>query len=145
MKSFDTLAAMATHFPEAACTPMRAILTEFPEWWDHTDIEQVSFSQVLDSPIFLIEAVEELAHVRPYEDSDGEPLSMLTAPSAAFDFAHWTDGGDFAVMGVVETTNGGPQFYIPAHIAAQAPNVAVSIQMKQVEDAAANGSRGGQQ
>lgn len=145
MKSFDTLAAMANQFPEAACAPMRAILANFPEWWDHTDIEQVSFSQVLDSPIFLIEAVEELARVQPYEERDGEPLSVLTAASAAFDFAYWTEGGDFAVMGVVETTNGGPQFYIPAHIAAQAPYVAVSIQMKQAEEAAANTSLGGQQ
>lgn len=144
MKSFDTLAAMATHFPEAACAPMRAILSEFPEWWDNTDIEQVSFSQVLDSPIFLIEAVEELAHVKPYEDSAAEPMSVLTAPSAAFDFAYWTEDGAFAVMGVVETTNGGPQFYIPAHIATQAPYVAVSIQMKQAEEAASTTSLGGQ-
>lgn len=134
MKTLDTLAAMAANLPVSAYAPMRVILAGLSDFWDHGDIEQVSFSHLFDSPVFLIEAVEELAHVRSFDEIGGERISVLALASAAFDVAHWTEDGAFAVLGTIETANGGPQFYIPKAIADLTPKVGESIRLKALEE-----------
>lgn len=133
MKTLDTLTAMATHLPASVCAPMRAILADLSDYWNHTDIEQVSFSHLFDSPVFLIEAVEELAHVLSLDEASGNRVPVLVLTSAAFDSAHWTEGGSFAVLGTIETSNGGPQYFIPKAIADLVPNVGESIRLKALE------------
>ncbi|MED5546002.1 MAG: hypothetical protein VYD90_12185 [Pseudomonadota bacterium] len=133
MKTIDTLAAMAANLPASACKPMRTILADLSDHWDRADIEQVSFAHLFDSPVFLIEAIEELAHVRSFDEIGGERVSVLASASAAFDIAHWTEDGAFAVLGTIETANGGPQFYIPKAIADQAPEVDESVRLKAQE------------
>lgn len=130
MKTFDTLATMAAHLPAEACAQMRAILAEFPDHWDHTDIEQVSFTQLIDSPVFLVETVDDLAQVRSLDEDEDRRLSLIQAASGWFDIAEWRCGGTYAVFCAIDSTNGGAKFYVPRTIADQVPNVAESIRLK---------------
>ncbi|MFD1959124.1 hypothetical protein ACFSHP_08625 [Novosphingobium panipatense] len=92
MKSFDTLTTMADHLPAEACAQMRAILEEFPDHWDHPNIEQVSFTQLIDSPVFLVETLDDLAQVRSLDENEDQRLSLLQAASGWFDIAEWRCG-----------------------------------------------------
>lgn len=130
MKSFDTLAAMAGHLPPEACAQMRAILAEFPDHWDHPDVEHVSFAQLIDSPVFLAETVDDLAQVRSLDENEDQRLSLLKAASGWFDIAEWRCGGAYAVFCAIDSTNGGAKFFVPRPIADQVPNVADSIRLK---------------
>lgn len=130
MKSFDTLATMADYLPAEACAQMRAILAEFPEHWDHPDIEQVSFTLLIDSPVFLVETVDDLAQVRSLEEDEGQRVSLIQAASGWFDIAEWRCGGTYAVFCAIDSTNGGAKFYVPRAIADEAPHVAQSIRLK---------------
>lgn len=130
MKSFDTLAAMGTHLPPEACAQLRAILAEFPDHWDHPEIEHVSFTQLIDSPVFLAEAVDDLALVRSLDEDEGKRLSILQAASGWYDIAEWRCGGAFAVFCSIDSTNGGAKFYVPRAIADEVPHVAESIRLK---------------
>ncbi|MFC3214131.1 hypothetical protein [Novosphingobium panipatense] len=130
MKSFDTLTTMADHLPAEACAQMRAILEEFPDHWDHPNIEQVSFTQLIDSPVFLVETLDDLAQVRSLDENEDQRLSLLQAASGWFDIAEWRCGGAYAVFCAIDSTNGGAKFYVPRTIADQVPNVAGSIRLK---------------
>ncbi|EJU14236.1 hypothetical protein LH128_04796 [Sphingomonas sp. LH128] len=130
MKSFDTLTAMASHLPAEACAQMRTILADFPDHWDHPDIEHVSFTQLIDSPVFLVEAADDLAQVRSLDEDEGQRLSLLQAASGWFDIAEWRCGGAFAVFCAIDSANGGAKFYVPRQIADAVPNVAESIRLK---------------
>lgn len=130
MKSFDTLATMADYLPAEACAQMRAILEEFPDHWDHPDIEQVSFTELIDSPIFLVETVEDLTQVRSLDEDEDRRLSIVQAASGWFDIAEWRCGESYAVFCAIDSNNGGAKFYVPRAIADRVPHVAESIRLK---------------
>ncbi|WP_324698534.1 hypothetical protein [Novosphingobium sp. RL4] len=137
MKSFDTLATMAAYLPAEACAQMRAIIAEFPDHWDHPDIEQVSFTLLIDSPVFLVETVEDLVQVRSLDEDEDQRLSLLQAASGWFDVAEWRCDKAYAVFCAIDSTNGGAKFYVPRSIADRVPHVAESIRLKaEMDDSA---------
>jgi len=126
MKTIDTLQDMAASLPPCLCASIAAIVAELADYFDGATIETVSFSQLWDSPISLVETVQDLATI---SSADPRHASLLAGASAAFDIAHWSEDGAFAVLGTIDTPLGGPQYIIPRAIADQAPHVAESIRL----------------
>ena len=131
MKTFNTLADMAQHIPASSQTHLRAIIDDLSEYWDQSDIQKVSFVRLFDHPVYLIECTAELSAVQVCDQNGADGGGLQAAASADFDIAYWTDDGSCAVLGNIETANGGPQYFIPKAIAEQVPYVGASVQMIQ--------------
>jgi hypothetical protein len=121
---------MERHLPEGICDAMRGVLAGLEGYFDGAPKEEVSFTKLFGSPMFLVEEVEELAQVRSFEQGPAGRFSVLDAPSQWFDVAEWIEAGEFALLMTIESCDGGPRYYIPRKVADQAPNVAESIRLK---------------
>lgn len=129
MIAMDSLEEMAALLPAGVCAWMGDVLAELASHLDGPR-EQASFTDLFGSPAFLVEAVEDLGFVRSFEEGASGRLSVLEAPSEWFDIARWAEDGAFAVLGTIETSDGGPVYYIPASVTDLVPNVAESIRRK---------------
>lgn len=133
MKTIDTLQSMATYLPPDLCQDTAAILSTLTGYFDGKTIDTVSFTQLWDYPIYLVETLEDLAIIAIDGPAEGPAPSLLAAPCGAFDIARWTKDEAYAVLGTIMTDLGGPQYVIPKAIADLCPNVAESIRMAQTQ------------
>lgn len=129
MKTIDTLKAMADLLPSDLCRPTATIVSELSEFYDGATANTVSFTALWGAPIYLVETVEDLALVLSCDEGPYGRLSILAAASGAFDLASWSDNHAYAILGTIESNDGGPQYIIPKAIADQCANVAESIRL----------------
>ena len=128
----DNLREMALCLPPAIVTSMAAVIADLADYLDGVEPGEVSFADLLDSPAYLVEAVEDLAHVCSFEERGGARLSLLDGPSDWFDIAEWLDNGNFARFVSIDSSRGGAQFFIPRAIADKVASVSKSIERKQL-------------
>lgn len=136
MKTIDNLNEMAAALPIDIYRSIRTIIDTLEDYWDNESASEISFSSVFDSSMFVVEEIEDLALIFTFEEGPNGRLSVQDTPSKWFDTAYWTEDGAFAVLGTIETSVGGPQYFIPRAIADQVPNVAESIRLKHEPDGA---------
>ena len=132
MRRMDNLREMALCLPPAIVTSMAAVIADLADYLDGVEPGEASFADLLDSPAYLVEAVEDLAHVRSFEERGGARLSLLDGPSDWFDIAEWLDNGNFARFVSIDSSRGGAQFFIPRAIADKVASVSKSIERKQL-------------
>ena len=135
MRRMDNLREMALCLPPAIVTSMAAVIADLADYLDGVEPGEASFADLLDSPAYLVEAVEDLAHVRSFEERGGARLSLLDGPSGWFDIAEWLDNGNFARFVSIDSSEGGAQFFIPRAIADKVASVSESIERKQISAA----------
>ena len=131
----DNLREMALCLPPAIVSSMAAVIAEVADYLDGMEPDEASFSDLLNSPAYLIEGVEDLAHVRSFDERGGTRTSLLDGPSEWFDIAEWMDDGNFARFVSIDTSEGGAQFFIPRAIADEVHSVSVSIERTQMKSA----------
>lgn len=137
MIQLNRLREMRRHLPPSICTPVETIVRETMALPTEAFADDIPLVEVFGSPMFLAEAVDDLRLIRSFDEGARGRLSLLDAPSPWFDIARWEADGGYAVFATIEDADGGPQFYVPAAIAAQVPNVAASIALKGEADAGA--------
>ncbi len=128
MKTMDSLEEMRIHLPEGACAPTLAALGDMLDYIDGP-IQHASFTELFGAPVHLIECADDLAVVRPVEEGEGTSRSLAESASEWFDVAEWIDDGCYARFVTIESTDGGPQYLVPRHVADLAVSVRLSIQL----------------
>lgn len=127
MKTFDNLAAMRACLPEGACAPTATVLASMQDYIDGPP-EMASFTALFGAPAYLVERVEDLGAVLSFDEVDGRRVSLIDAPSGAFDVAEWIDDGRFARFVTIESAEGGPQYLVPRDVADRCKFVSGSVE-----------------
>lgn len=127
MIRMNTLGEMEQLLPAEACHSTREVLEGLVDYFDGTPIEQVSLSELLGGPAYLVERVEDLGAVQSFDEGPSGRISLLDSASGAFDIAEWVGSGEFARFVAIDAPLGGAQYFIPRSIADYVPTVAGSI------------------
>lgn len=128
MRIIDNYRQMRQHLPKSSCAMMLEIVTDLGEFIDGA-IDQASFTKLVGGPVYLIEDIDELDLIRSPAPVRGRSLSLLQAESAWFDIAEWTADKKYARFVIIESSEGGPQYFVPRAIAETTSNVLRSIEL----------------
>lgn len=132
MIRMDTLSEMERLLPAEVCRSTREVLEGLVDYFDGAAIDQVSLTELLGGPAYLIERVEDLAAVQSFDEGPSGRVSLLDGASGAFDIAEWVGSGEFARFVAIDSALGGAQYVIPKRVADCMPTVAESIRERTV-------------
>ncbi len=132
MIRMDTLSEMERLLPAEVCRSTREVLEGLVDYFDGAAIDQVSLTELLGGPAYLIERVEDLAAVQSFDEGPNGRVSLLDGASGAFDIAEWVGSGAFARFVAIDSALGGAQYFVPRIVADCMPSVAESIRERAV-------------
>lgn len=130
MIRMDTLSEMEQLLPAEVCRSTREVLEGLVDYFDGTQIDEVSLTELLGGPAYLVERVGDLAAVQSFDEGPSGRLSLLEGASGAFDIAEWVASGEFARFVAIDSALGGAQYFIPRSIAGEVPSVAASVHQR---------------